>query len=112
MYQGGLSTRDITNTMNNLLDNRYSPTWVSRITNRLMDKIDEWKTRKIEQYFPIIYMDGLFVNIARGGIVDLKPFITAIGINEYGYREVLGFIESSGGESREDYRELIINLMG
>lgn len=40
MYQGGLSTRDITKTMNNLLGNRYSPTWVSRITNRLIDKID------------------------------------------------------------------------
>ena len=55
-------------------------------------------------------MDGLYIKIRRGGIVDSESFVVAVGINEYGYREVLGFIESSGGESRETCRELIINL--
>jgi len=110
MYQGGLSTRDITNTLNNLLGKKYSPYWVSRITDTLIEQINKWKSRKIEEYFPIIYMDGLYVKIRRAGIVDSESFVVAIGINEYGYREVLGFVESGGGESRENYKELIIHL--
>ena len=55
-------------------------------------------------------MDGLYVKIRRVGIVDSESFVVAIGINEYGYREVLGFIESGAGESREIYKELIIRL--
>ena len=41
MYQGGLSTRDITNTLNNLLGKKYSPYWVSRITDTLIEQIDK-----------------------------------------------------------------------
>jgi transposase-like protein len=110
IYQGGLSTRDITKTLNNLLGKKYSPYWVSRITDKLIEQVDKWKNRNIEEYFPIIYMDGLYVKIRRGGITDSESFVVAIGINQYGYREVLGFIESSGGESRETYREMLINL--
>ncbi len=110
MYQGGLSTRDIKNTLNNLLGKKYSPYWVSRITDTLIEQVDKWKNRKIEEYFPIIYMDGLYVKVRRAGIVDSESFVVAIGINEYGYREVLGFIESGAGESRENYKELVISL--
>ena len=110
MYGGGLSTRDVTKTLESLLGKRYSPYWVTHITDKLKDAIDKWKNRKIESYFPFVYLDGLYLKTKRGGTVDGESFIVALGITEEGYREVLGFLNGSSGESPELYRELLIKL--
>ena len=48
MYQGGCSTRDITRTMEILLEHRYSASWVSRMPHVIQEKVDEFRHRKIE----------------------------------------------------------------
>lgn len=76
--------------MESLLGKRYSPYWVTHITDKLKNAINKWKNRKIKSYFPFVYLDGLYLKIKRGGSVDGESFIVALGITEEGYREVLG----------------------
>ena len=44
MYQGGCSTRDITRTLEKLLEGKYSPGWVSRITGLVVEKRETART--------------------------------------------------------------------
>lgn len=49
MYAGGLSTRDISCTLETLLEGKYSPTRVSLITQKALEKAEAFRKRKIEK---------------------------------------------------------------
>ncbi len=109
MYEGGLSVRDVTKTLEALLGKRYSPAWVTRITDKLTEKIKKWKERRIEKYFPIIFLDGTFLKIRRD-TVEGEAIYLALGIDEEGKKEILSFITKGEGESSFTYEELLKDL--
>ena len=90
MYQGGLSTRDITRTMEILLEKKYSPGWVSRITRVVEEHAERFRKRRITRWYPIIYIDGTYLKVRRGEVEGEVVYI-ALGIDEEGKKEVLNF---------------------
>jgi len=96
IYAGGLSTRDISRTLGALLRRKYSPTRVSAITQKALEKAGAFRKRKIEKWFPA-YVDGTFLKVRREGIVGEEVVYLALGINEEGLKEVLTFFPASSG---------------
>jgi len=90
MYQGGGSTRDISKTISSLLHGRYSACWVSKITEVLKEKVEAFRRREIERWYPFIFLDGVVLKIRRGDVEGEVVYL-ALGIEEDGYKEVLGF---------------------
>lgn len=83
--------------------------WVSRITDKEEKRIEKWKKRKIQKYFPIIFLDGTFLKIRRD-VVEGEVIYLALGIDEEGKKEILSFIIEGEGESAFIYEELLKDL--
>lgn len=109
MYQGGCSTQD-SRTLERLFHGKYSPGWVSRITGLVAEKIEEWQKRPIKRWYPSLFLDGVVLKVRRDTVGSEVVYL-ALGIDEEGYREVLGFwILGSEGESALSWKEVLVEL--
>ena len=110
MYQGGCSTRDISRTISALVDGRYNASWVSRITDVIQEKIEAYRRRPLDKWYPIIFIDGVVIKIRRQ-VVDGEVVYIALGIDDDGHKEVLGFwLGGSEGESSDIWKEILYEL--
>ena len=110
MYQGGCSQRDIAKTLTHLLEGRYTASYVSRVVSVVEEKIKKFNERKIEKWYPFVYLDGTYMKIRRD-VVEGEVVYIALGIDEDGYKEVIGFwIPGSDGESAILWKQFLYQL--
>ena len=109
MYLQGVSTRKIAAVTEGLSRIRISKDAVSRIAQRLEEELSAWRERLLELAYPYLYLDVSYFKVNWGGrVVDLA-LLTAVGVSEEGYREVLA-VEPAGGERKEAWRNLLKGL--
>src|SRR5262249_18521064 len=54
-----------------------------------------WRNRPIEGDHPYVYLDGIVLKRSWAGEVRNVSLLVAIGVNERGYREILGICEGA-----------------
>jgi len=91
LYAKGLTTRDIQDIVKELYGVDVSPTLISEITADLDAEVTQWRHRRLDSLWPIVYLDGLVVHV-RGdnGRVSEHTMYVAIGVNLQGKKELLG----------------------
>lgn len=98
LYARGMTTRDIQAHLGELYGVEVSPDLISRVTDSIVDEIQEWQSRPLESVYPIVYIDALFVKIRDQGTVAKRAVHIAVGVNAEGERDVLGlWIEKTEG---------------
>jgi transposase-like protein len=91
LYAKGMTTRDIQEIVHDLYGVEISPTLISEITADLDVEVREWRTRPIDPVWPIVYFDGLVVNVrGANGRVSQHTVYVGIGVNLRGHKELLG----------------------
>jgi putative transposase len=90
LYSKGLSTREITETLEELYDTDVSPTLISKVTNAVMEHVVEWQSRPLDEIYPIVYLDCIVVKIRQDRQVINKAIYLALGVNMEGHKELLG----------------------
>jgi putative transposase len=108
MYKGGMATRDVAKFIDSMFGTHYSPTTISNITNTVLEDIQQWQGRPLEKRYSVIYLDGMYINLRRN-TVSSEVIYTAMGINEQGYRQILGFY-IGGQESSNGWLEILQDL--
>lgn len=108
MYKSGMGTRDVARFIESMFGSHYSPTTVSNITATVLEDIQTWQERPLSKRYSVIYLDGLYVKLKRS-TVGGEVIYFAMGINEYGHREILGFYVG-GQESSNGWREVLKDL--
>ena len=108
MYKGGMSTREVAKFIESMYGTQYSPTTVSNITRTVMEDIEAWQKRPLEKRYSVIYLDGLYVKLRRNTVSSEVVYL-AMGIDERGYRQILGFYVG-GHESSNGWREVLKDL--
>jgi transposase-like protein len=66
---------------------------VSNLNQKVYDRIEKWRTRKLEGTYPYLYLDGICLKRSWGGEVKNVSVLVAIGVNTDGYREIIGAAE-------------------
>ncbi len=94
----GLSTRDVASFIADAYDARISPAQVSAITDAVMPELQAWRTRTLDEVYPVVYMDAIVVKVRTDGRVTNRPCYIAMGINLDGEKDVLGLWLGDGGE--------------
>jgi putative transposase len=91
LYAKGMTTRDIQEIVRELYGVEVSATLVSEITADLDAEVTAWRTRSLEEVWPIVYFDGIVVHV-RGahGRVSQHTIYVALGVNLSGHKELLG----------------------
>jgi len=91
MYAKGMSDRDISETVEDIYGFRVSHDTISRIIDRIQPRLTEWQTRALDECYPFIFVDALFVPIKKDGKSTNKAVYSMIGINQDGHKDCLGF---------------------
>jgi len=108
MYKGGMSTRNVADFIEQVIGTHYSPTTVSNITNSVIEDIQAWQNRPLKKRYSVVYLDGLYFSLRRDSVAKEVIYV-AMGIDEDGYRQILGFYVG-GIESAHGWKELLQGL--
>ncbi len=108
MYKSGMGTRDVDRFIESMFGSHYSATTVSNITATVLEDIQNWQSRPLAKRYAVIYLDGLYVKLRRG-TVSGEVIYFAMGIDEEGHRQILGFYVG-GQESSNGWREVLKDL--
>jgi len=91
LYAKGMTTRDIQEIVRELYGVEVSATLVSEITADLDAEVTTWRTRPLEEVWPIVYFDGIVVHVrGANGRVSQHTIYVALGVNLSGHKELLG----------------------
>lgn len=90
LYARGMSTRDISESINDIYGVEVSATMISKITDKIIPKAIEWQNRPLNTIYPIVFIDCVHFNVKTDNMVVKKAAYVVLGINEDGYKEILG----------------------
>ena len=90
LYSRGMSTRDIQAHLKEIYGVDVSSTFISTVTDSVLDEVKQWQQRPLESVYPVVYLDGLVVKNLEEGIAHNKCVYLALGINTEGRKELLG----------------------
>lgn len=110
MWLQGISQRKIAEVTQKLGAVRIGKDAVSRIAQRLDGELSAFRTRKLKQAYPYLFLDATYLKVNWGSHVGDLALLVAIGVSESGHREVLA-VESAAGEKTESYRNLLKGLL-
>jgi putative transposase len=98
MYLAGVSVRRVEDITEALWGTRVSPSTVSDLNKKIYGTIEAWRNRPIEGKHPYVYLDGIVLKRSWAGEVRNVSLLVAIGVNQSGYREILGICEGAKEE--------------
>ncbi len=90
MYVEGVSTRKVSAITEALCGLEVSKSQVSSLTAKLDAEIAAWRMRPLTQAYPYLVVDARYEKVRQGGAVVSQGVLVVCGIDEQGYREVLG----------------------
>ena len=111
MHLAGVSTRRIEDVSEILWGASVSPGTVPNLNEKAFKSIDEWRCRPLTCEYPYVYIDGIYLKRSWGGSYENVAVMVAIGVNDDGYREIVGCAEGFT-ESKECWRDFLSWLRG
>lgn len=91
MVVNGVSTRKVEKITEELCGKKFSKSTVSELLKGLDPIVKAFKTRPLKAQYPFIQVDAIYLKVRENGRVASKGLLVAVGINEEGYREIIGF---------------------
>lgn len=110
MCLAGVSTRRIEDASETLWGAGVSAGTVSNLNDKALESVEEWRCRPLACECPYVYVDGIYLKRSWGGSYENVAVTVAIGVNEEGYREVIGCAEGFT-ESAERWRDFLLRLL-
>jgi transposase-like protein len=110
MVINGVSTRKVKRITDELCGRGFSKSTVSRLCEKLDERVEGWAERTLlGKSYPFVLVDALQVKVRRQGAIRSTGALVAIGINEDGYREILG-LSIANSETHESWKEFFRSL--
>ena len=90
LYAGGMTVRDISAHLADLYGVQIGRDTISNITDAVLADVEAWRTRPLDEVYPIVYFDALRVKVREDRSVRNLACYLALGVTCDGEREVLG----------------------
>ena len=90
LYGMGNTTRQISDFVENLYGFGVSAEMVSNITDKIIPDMEEWKSRRLDEVYPFVFIDAIHFNVKTNGVVGKSAAYVVLGVNRTGIKEVLG----------------------
>ena len=69
MYAKGMTTRQISETIEDIYGFEVSEGMVSDITDKLLPRIEEWQNRPLSPVYPIVFIDAVHFSVRDDGVI-------------------------------------------
>lgn len=89
MYAKGLSTRQISDIIEDIYGFEVSESFISNVTDKLLPQIEDWQNRPLDEIYPVLYIDAIHFSVRDNGIIRKVAAYVILGITVSGKKEVL-----------------------
>lgn len=89
MYAKGMTTRQISETIEDIYGFETSESFISDVTDKILPQIDDWQNRPLDEVYPILYIDAIHYSVRDNGVIKKLAAYVILGINTEGKKEVL-----------------------
>ena len=93
MYLAGVSVRRVEDITEALWGTRVSSGTISNLNKKAYENIEKWRNRPIDEEYPYVYVDGIFLKRCWGEEYENISILVAVGVSKDGNREILGAAE-------------------
>ena len=90
LYAKGMSLRDIENTLKEIYGVKINKDQITTLISAVNEETDKWRKRRLKPMYVFTYADCLYVPIKDDITSDKKAVYVIIGVDVYGYKEILG----------------------
>jgi transposase-like protein len=89
MYAKGMTTRQISETIEDIYGFETSEGFISDVTDKILPQIEDWQNRLLDEVYPILYIDAIHYSVRDNGVIRKLAAYVILGINTSGKKEVL-----------------------
>ena len=100
MYAKGMTTRQISETIEDIYGFEVSEGMLSDITDKLLPRIEEWQNRPLSPVYPIVFIDAVHFSVRDDGVIRKLAAYVVLGMNEDGMKEVLSIVVGENESSK------------
>jgi transposase-like protein len=112
MVVNGVSTRKVARITEELCGTSFSKSTISDLCMGLDPLVAAWNERDLgATRFPFVFVDALVIKVREDGRVRSRSALIATGVNEAGYREILG-LQLGDSESERSWTDFFRWLKG
>lgn len=105
LYCKGLTQSQVGEVFGEVYGKHYSKASISRMIEYLRADVEQWLTRSLESYYPIVFVDAIHIKIHRKRSVENEAFYVVMAVKEDKTREVLG-IFNRPSESATGWKDM------
>src|SRR5689334_15578074 len=109
LYAKGLTTGEISAHFAEIYGASVSKETISPITDKVVDEMQDWAARPLDEVYAAIFIDAIVVKV-RDGQVANRPFYAAIGVTLAGERDILALWAGQGGEGAKFWMAVLTDL--
>ncbi len=107
MYAKGMTTRQISDTVQDIYGFEVSEGFVSDVTDKILPQIEDWQNRPLDDVYPILYIDAIHYSVRDNGIIKKLAAYVILGVTCSGHKEVLSL--SIGNNESSKYWLNVLN---
>lgn len=107
MYAKGMTTRQISDTIEDIYGFETSEGFISDVTDKIMPQIEDWQNRPLDDVYPVVYIDAIHYSARDEGIIRKLVAYVILGITVDGKKDVLSI--SVGDNESSKYWLSVLN---
>lgn len=89
MYARGLTTRQISEQIEEIYGFECSEGFISDVTDKILGEIDDWQKRPLDSVYPIVFIDAVHFSVRDDNRIRKLAAYVMLGINSDGMKDVI-----------------------
>lgn len=110
LYAQGNSIEDVRRLLDDIYGVSISSGRISQITDQVLPEIQEWRSRSLQSFYPVVYLDAIHFKVRQEGKYTSSAFYTVYSVDWDGNRDVLGLYINAGGEGAKKWGMVMEDL--
>lgn len=95
LYSKGLSYQSISEHIEDIYGYSLSKESLSNITDKVFELVRAWQNRVLDEYYPIVFLDGMVIKVKKDGHIQKQAVYYIIAYTIDGYKECLGMYQNA-----------------
>ena len=89
MYAKGLTTRQISEQIEDIYGFECSEGFVSDVTDKILQEIDDWQHRPLDDIYPVVFIDAVHFSVREDNVIKKRAAYVMLAITLSGKKEVI-----------------------
>ncbi len=90
MYARGMTTRQISEEMEEIYGFDVSESFISSVTDKILPEVQEWQSRPLDEIYPVVLIDAVHFSVKKDKITRKLAAYVVLAYDVDGRKDVLG----------------------